>query len=348
MPDLIVTAKGIAGGLPLSAVTGRAEIMDAPHVGGLGGTYGGNPLACAAALAVIETIEADGLVDRARADRQDRCSTGSVPSSSATRGSATSAAAARWSRSSWSSRAPTSPTRPSPSGVAAAAHAQGVIVLTCGTYGNVLRFLPPLAIPDDLLAEALDVLDDGLPGRLMTAASRPRPFAGASTRRRSRSIDRRSPTGTLDDARAAPSTRRPRRSRAGPAPPPRERAEILRRAFELMLRDTDELAALIVRARTASRSPTRAAEVGLRRGVLPLVLRGGRAQRRRLRRRPRRRRPHHRDPPAGRRGRPGDAVELPRRDGHPQDRPGPRRRLHRRAQAGRRDPADRARGRPAS
>ena len=65
-PDLIVTAKGIADGLPLSAVTGRAEIMDAPHVGGLGGTYGGNPVACAAALATIETIETDGLVARAR------------------------------------------------------------------------------------------------------------------------------------------------------------------------------------------------------------------------------------------------------------------------------------------
>ena len=65
-PDLIVTAKGIADGLPLSAVTGRAEIMDAPHVSGLGGTYGGNPVACAAALATIETIEADGLVERAR------------------------------------------------------------------------------------------------------------------------------------------------------------------------------------------------------------------------------------------------------------------------------------------
>ncbi len=70
-PDLIVTAKGIADGLPLSAVTGRAEIMDAPHVSGLGGTYGGNPVACAAALATIETIEADGLVGRARADRND-------------------------------------------------------------------------------------------------------------------------------------------------------------------------------------------------------------------------------------------------------------------------------------
>ncbi|RUQ82048.1 4-aminobutyrate--2-oxoglutarate transaminase, partial [Labedella gwakjiensis] len=66
VPDLVVTAKGIAGGLPLSAVTGRAEIMDAPHAGGLGGTYGGNPLACAAALAAIETYEEDGLVERAR------------------------------------------------------------------------------------------------------------------------------------------------------------------------------------------------------------------------------------------------------------------------------------------
>src|SRR5207342_3648188 len=65
VPDLITTAKGIAGGLPLAAVTGRAEMMDAVHAGGLGGTYGGNPLACAAALAVIETIEADGLVARA-------------------------------------------------------------------------------------------------------------------------------------------------------------------------------------------------------------------------------------------------------------------------------------------
>ena len=65
-PDLITTAKGIADGLPLSAVTGRAEIMDAAHPGGLGGTFGGNPLACAAALATIDTIERDGLVERAK------------------------------------------------------------------------------------------------------------------------------------------------------------------------------------------------------------------------------------------------------------------------------------------
>src|SRR4029450_910764 len=64
LPDLITTAKGIAGGLPLAAVTGRVEITDAPHVGGLGGTYGGNPVACAAALGAIRTIEEERLVDR--------------------------------------------------------------------------------------------------------------------------------------------------------------------------------------------------------------------------------------------------------------------------------------------
>src|SRR5680860_1187180 len=66
VPDLMVMAKGIAGGLPLSAVTGRAEIMDAPQIGGIGGTYGGNPLACAAALATIDSYETDNLVERAR------------------------------------------------------------------------------------------------------------------------------------------------------------------------------------------------------------------------------------------------------------------------------------------
>ncbi|WP_328468012.1 4-aminobutyrate--2-oxoglutarate transaminase [Actinoplanes sp. NBC_00393] len=158
VPDLIVTAKGIAGGLPLSAVTGRAEIMQAPHVGGLGGTYGGNPLACAAALAAIETIEADGLAERARKiegllverlsrlrDRDDRI--GDVRG----RGAMIAVELVR----------PGS-TEPDPRlarDVARAAHQQGVIVLTCGTYGNVLRFLPPLTISDELLHDAFDVLD---------------------------------------------------------------------------------------------------------------------------------------------------------------------------------------------
>ncbi|WP_370290005.1 4-aminobutyrate--2-oxoglutarate transaminase [Nocardioides sp.] len=158
VPDLIVTAKGIAGGLPLSAVTGRAEIMDAAHAGGLGGTYGGNPLACAAALAAIETIEADGLVARAQEiealmkrrlgalqERDSRI--GDVRG----RGAMIAVELVK-----------AGTDEPDPAltkAVAAAAHAQGVIVLTCGTYGNVLRFLPPLVIGDALLEEALDVLE---------------------------------------------------------------------------------------------------------------------------------------------------------------------------------------------
>ncbi|MCW2834996.1 MAG: 4-aminobutyrate aminotransferase, partial [Nocardioides sp.] len=159
VPDLIVTAKGIAGGLPLSAVTGRVELMDAPHVGGLGGTYGGNPLACAAALAAIETIEADGLVERARQverlmkDRLQRLQAdddriGDV------RGRGAMLAV---------ELVVSGTTNPDPDltkALAAKAHQTGVIVLTCGTHGNVLRFLPPLAISDDLLHEALDVLTE--------------------------------------------------------------------------------------------------------------------------------------------------------------------------------------------
>ncbi|MGA5466670.1 4-aminobutyrate--2-oxoglutarate transaminase [Mycobacterium sp. NPDC050041] len=156
-PDLIVTAKGIADGLPLSAVTGRAEIMDAPHVSGLGGTYGGNPLACAAALATIETIESDGLVARAREietlmkDRLHRLQAederiGDVRG----RGAMIAVELVK--------PGTTEPDADLAKKLAAAAHAAGVIVLTCGTYGNVLRFLPPLAISDDLLVEGLDVL----------------------------------------------------------------------------------------------------------------------------------------------------------------------------------------------
>ncbi|WP_460831203.1 4-aminobutyrate--2-oxoglutarate transaminase [Nocardioides hungaricus] len=157
VPDLIVTAKGIAGGLPLSAVTGRAEVMDAPHAGGLGGTYGGNPLACAAALAAIETIEADGLVQRAREiealmlERLRRIEARDARVGDV-RGRGAMIAVELV-------QAGTDVPDPElAKGVATAAHRRGVIVLTCGTYGNVLRFLPPLSISDDLLHDALDVL----------------------------------------------------------------------------------------------------------------------------------------------------------------------------------------------
>lgn len=157
VPDLIVTAKGIAGGLPLAAVTGRAEIMDAPHVGGLGGTYGGNPIACAAALAVIETIESDGLVDRAREIGKtmlDRLSAlqAEDPRIGDVRGRGAMVAVELV------QPGTTEPDAALTARIAAAAHAQGLVVLTCGTWGNVLRFLPPLTIPDHLLAEAFDLL----------------------------------------------------------------------------------------------------------------------------------------------------------------------------------------------
>ncbi|MEU0511048.1 4-aminobutyrate--2-oxoglutarate transaminase [Amycolatopsis sp. NPDC006125] len=159
VPDLIVTAKGIAGGLPLSAVTGRTEIMDAVHAGGLGGTYGGNPLACAAALAAIETIEQDGLVARAREIGSllksrlrglDDPRIGDVRG----RGGMIAVELVR--------PGTTEPDAALAKAVAAAAHERGVIVLTCGTHGNVLRFLPPLTISDDLLHDAMDVLGEAL------------------------------------------------------------------------------------------------------------------------------------------------------------------------------------------
>ncbi len=157
VPDLVVTAKGLAGGLPLSAVTGRAEIMDSVHVSGLGGTYGGNPVACAAALAVIETIEAEGLVQRARelGKRMIERLTSMAennPRIGDIRGRGAMVAAELV------VPGTTEPDADFTKRVASAAHAQGLIVLTCGTYGNVLRFLPPLSMPDHLLTEAFDVL----------------------------------------------------------------------------------------------------------------------------------------------------------------------------------------------
>ncbi len=156
-PDLIVTAKGIADGLPLAGVTGRAEIMDAPHVSGLGGTYGGNPIACAAALATIETIEAEGMVARAREietlmkERLGRMQADDDRIGDVRGRGAMIAIELVKSGSS----------EPDPDlvkALCAGAHAAGVIVLSCGTFGNVVRFLPPLTISDELLDEGLDVL----------------------------------------------------------------------------------------------------------------------------------------------------------------------------------------------
>jgi 4-aminobutyrate aminotransferase/(S)-3-amino-2-methylpropionate transaminase len=157
VPDLITTAKGIAGGLPLAAVTGRAEIMDASHAGGLGGTYGGNPVACAAALAAIDVFENDGMVERAREietilkGRLQQLQAAD-PRVGDVRGHGAMIAAE------FVDPATGEPDAALTAAVAKASIAQGVIVLTCGTYGNVIRFLPPLSISDDLLHEGLDVV----------------------------------------------------------------------------------------------------------------------------------------------------------------------------------------------
>ncbi len=157
VPDLITTAKGIAGGLPLAAVTGRSEMMDAAHSGGLGGTYGGNPVACAAALAAIEVFETEGLVQRAR--EVGDVLTGRLsalaqadPRIGEVRGRGAMIAAE------FVDPATGEPDAALTAAVAKACIAEGVLVLTCGTYGNVIRFLPPLAIGDALLHEGLDVV----------------------------------------------------------------------------------------------------------------------------------------------------------------------------------------------
>jgi 4-aminobutyrate aminotransferase/(S)-3-amino-2-methylpropionate transaminase len=158
VPDLITTAKGIAGGLPLAAVTGRAEVMDAVHVGGLGGTYGGNPVACAAALGAIETMQAEDLAGRARhiesimyprlsALAQKFDVIGEV------RGRGAMLAIELV------SDAEKTPNAALTGAISAACHREGLVTLTAGTFGNVLRFLPPLVIGDDLLAEGLDILE---------------------------------------------------------------------------------------------------------------------------------------------------------------------------------------------
>ncbi|MFZ1062381.1 MAG: 4-aminobutyrate--2-oxoglutarate transaminase [Acidimicrobiales bacterium] len=157
IPDLITTAKGLAGGMPLAAVTGRAEVMNQVHEGGLGGTYGGNPVAAAAALATIKTLRDRNLVSRAReletvilkslrSLQQDVAIIGDVRGRGAMIAfelvqpgtKEANAAAAK--------------------AIVAYCNQHGVVALACGTYGNVIRLLPPLVITDEQLADGLDVL----------------------------------------------------------------------------------------------------------------------------------------------------------------------------------------------
>jgi len=161
VPDLVTTAKGIAGGLPLAAVTGRADVMAAVHPGGLGGTYGGNPIACAAALAAIETMRELDLNAAARriegsALARLRRMQGRYDAIGDVRGRGAMLAIE------FVLPGTTDPDPALAQRVAKHCHAEGVVVLTCGTYGNVVRLLPPLVMPEHLLIEGLDVLDEAI------------------------------------------------------------------------------------------------------------------------------------------------------------------------------------------
>lgn len=158
VPDIMTMAKGIAGGMPLAAITGRADLLDAVHPGGLGGTYGGNPVACAAALATLDAMAEMDLPARARAIEasvlpklQALGDTGVIGDVRG-RGGMLAIEIVK-----------PGTTEPDPAltkAIAAEAFKRGVIILTCGSYGNIIRLLPPLVISDELLDEGIAVLGD--------------------------------------------------------------------------------------------------------------------------------------------------------------------------------------------
>jgi 4-aminobutyrate aminotransferase / (S)-3-amino-2-methylpropionate transaminase / 5-aminovalerate transaminase len=161
VPDLLVSAKALAGGMPLSAVTGRAEVMDAVDPGGLGGTYAGNPVACAAALATLDVIETEDLCGRAR-----RIEELTLPRLQALQGPGSPVGDVRG-RGAMLAIELVRPgtTDPAPElarTVSDHCHREGVLTLVCGTFGNVIRLLPPLVVEEDLLDDALTVLEQAV------------------------------------------------------------------------------------------------------------------------------------------------------------------------------------------
>jgi len=160
-PDLMTIAKGIAGGMPISAVTGRAEIMDSSHPGGIGGTFGGNPVAAAAAVAVLRQIENGGVLEKAihienvmkprLQAMQDKYEViGEIRGRGAMLAIEFVLPGSR------------TPNSAAVDAVVKYSHTNGVLILNAGTYGNVIRFLPSLAISDELINEALDVVEQGI------------------------------------------------------------------------------------------------------------------------------------------------------------------------------------------
>jgi 4-aminobutyrate aminotransferase-like enzyme len=155
-PDLVVSGKSLGGGLPLAAVTGRAELMDAPGPGGLGGTFGGNPVACAAAAVVLDTVAEPEFQARAaelgrtiRARLDELAARHEVVGD--VRGLGPMCAVEL-----------REPSPDAAQAVTAAAFDRGLLLLSCGLYGNVLRLLPPLTVADDELERGLLILDEAL------------------------------------------------------------------------------------------------------------------------------------------------------------------------------------------
>lgn len=159
--DITTMAKGLAGGLPLAALTGRAEIMDAAHPGGLGGTYGGNPLGIAAANAVLDVIEEEDLCNRAnelgsRLKQRLEGLKDRVPELVEVRGPGFMVAAE------FNTKDGKAPNPDLTNAIRAEALKRGLILLTCGVHGNVIRFLAPITVPDDVFSEALDILEESV------------------------------------------------------------------------------------------------------------------------------------------------------------------------------------------
>ena len=162
VPDLMVTAKSLAGGLPLAAVTGRADILDAAQPGGLGGTYGGNPLACAAALAVLDAMEEEHLNERARAVGEKvrarfRSWAERYPAVGDVRGLGAMVAVELV-----TDRKTKAPAKELTGRLQAEALKRGVVLLSAGTFGNVIRVLVPITVEDEVLEEGLDVMEEAL------------------------------------------------------------------------------------------------------------------------------------------------------------------------------------------
>jgi 4-aminobutyrate aminotransferase/(S)-3-amino-2-methylpropionate transaminase len=162
VPDLITMAKSLGGGLPLGAVTGRADVMESVHAGGMGGTFGGNPLACAAALGVLDTIESEGLLERA--ERIGALMTSRLGEMAGrfdligdVRGRGAMVAMELV-----EDRSTKAPAKHAASRLIEECCREGVVILKAGTFDNVIRLLPPLSIDEGLLNEGLDVLEKAL------------------------------------------------------------------------------------------------------------------------------------------------------------------------------------------